>query len=347
MDIVKALVDTGQVEVNLENNGLTALHKAVAAFPADRSQQKEQGRRACYDIVQYLFKNGATPKGYIDGHTPLHTAVRKGAFEIVKLLTLYKGKDEVKTIKSKDKKEETALQLAVRMGEDQKDIVDFLKDNDNSWKSNREEILKTVYPAVAGGHKNILKILMDDTQMEWNDYSGELLLRAVRENNKTCVNYLYGRNLTPPKDDDRQTALKLAKENKRAFDIGGEKEKGKCAQQIINKLTHVGKAVEVESVSKKGTGRTSKAKASRGECMKLIKEIRGKSNKEIFEEMDEYLTQLANIRQKIKDGERRKIGDTAPFYPSSGARDVSKIEHSHLVSNSEYASKVGDRPTQS
>jgi len=121
------------------------------------------------------------------------------------------------------------------------------------------------------------------------------------------VNYLYGRNLTPPKDDDRKKALELAKAKKRAFDIGGEKEKEKCAQQIINKLTPVGKAVEVESVSKKGTGRTSKTKTSRGEYMELIKKIRGKSSKEIFEDMEEDLTQLANIRQKIKDGERKKI----------------------------------------
>jgi len=311
MDIVKALVDTGQVEVNLESNGLTALHKAVAAYPAQRSQQKEQGRqrnqqkeqgrRACYDIVQYLLKNGATPKGYVDGHTPLHTAVRKGALDIVEILTRYKEKDEVKMIKSKDEKEETALQLAVRMGEGHEAIVDFLKDYDNSWKADREEILKTVYPAVAGGHKNILKILMDDAQMEWNDYSGECLMRAVRENNKTCVNYLHGRNLTPPKDDDRKKALELAKENKRAFDIGGENEKGKCAQQIINKLTPVvGKAVEVESVSKKGTGRTSKVRTSRGEYMELIKKIRGKSNKEIFDEIDEDVRQLARICKKIK-----------------------------------------------
>ena len=142
---------------------------------------------------------------------------------------------------------------------------------DDSWKAGRYQILKTVYPAVAGGHKNILKILMDDAKMEWNDYSGECLMRAVSENNKTCVNYLCGRNLTSPKDNDRQKALELAIQNKRAFNINGGNEKGKCAQQIIIKLTPVvGKAVEVESVFKKGTGRTSKAKTSKGEYMELI-----------------------------------------------------------------------------
>merc|ERR1719264_947892 len=52
MDTVKALVDTGQVEVNLESNGLTALHKAVAAYPAQRSQRKEQGRRRSQEKEQ-------------------------------------------------------------------------------------------------------------------------------------------------------------------------------------------------------------------------------------------------------------------------------------------------------
>ena len=131
-DAVEALVATGEVEINLENNchrqhQNTALHKAVAAYPTKRSQGKEKGRHACYDIVLYLLKKGATPKGYKDGHTPLHTAVRKGALDIVKILTMYQGKDEVKTIKSKDDREETALQLAVRMGEDHEDIVNLLR----------------------------------------------------------------------------------------------------------------------------------------------------------------------------------------------------------------------------
>jgi len=307
MDAVKALVETGEVEVNLENNGRTALHKAVAAYPTQKIQKKDQGRQDCYDIVQYLLKNYATPKGYIDGQTPLHTAVRRGALDIVKILTKYRGKHEVKTIKSTDKREETAFQLAVRMGEGHKDIVDYLKDQDNSWKANKVEILKTVFPAVAGGHKNTLKILTDDAKLEWNDLSGECLMRAVRENNKTAVNYLYGRNLTPPKDEDRLRALELAKENKRVFGLGGEKEKEKCAKQIIEKLTTEGKPTKVESISKKGTGWMSKAKTPKGEYMELIKKIRGKSNKDIFDEMDEDMEQLATICRKIKDGRRNKI----------------------------------------
>merc|ERR1719266_1508486 len=99
-DAVKALVETGEVEINLENNSQrehqpTALHKAVAAYPVRKTQQKDKDRKSCTDIVEYLLEKGATPKGYKDGHTPLHTAVRKGALDIVKLLTLGKVNSSV------------------------------------------------------------------------------------------------------------------------------------------------------------------------------------------------------------------------------------------------------------
>merc|ERR1719331_1518164 len=41
-DTVKALVETGEVEINLESNGRTALHKAVAAYPTQRSQKRKK-----------------------------------------------------------------------------------------------------------------------------------------------------------------------------------------------------------------------------------------------------------------------------------------------------------------
>merc|ERR1719234_2781049 len=39
IDTVKALLDPGEVDINLESNGRTALHKAVAAYPTQRSQK--------------------------------------------------------------------------------------------------------------------------------------------------------------------------------------------------------------------------------------------------------------------------------------------------------------------
>jgi len=331
-DTVKALVETGEVEINLENKGRTALHKAVNACPTQRSTY------TCSAIVKYLLEKGATPKGFIDGHTPLHTAVRKGARDLVLFLTMFEGKISVLKIKSKDDKEETAFQLAVRLGEDRHTIVDFLKDYDNSWKANKGEIMKTVYPAVAGGHKRILKTLMDNAKIEWNDFSGDCLMRAVGENNKTAVNYLYGKNLTPPSDNDRQRALELAKENRRAFDIGGKVNKEKCAQQIIDKLVT---AAEEESVCKKETGalpkvnssRSARVDSPRGEYMELIKKIKRKSNKEVLDDMEQDLRQMADILQKIKDVGRKRSLDTSP---SSRAAGFSSTKHSQSVSKSNY-----------
>jgi len=348
IDTVKALLHTGEVEINLESNGRTALHKAVAAYPTQRSQKTKKADKPWFDTVKYLLGRGATPKGYIDGHTPLHTAVRKGALDIVELLTvpLYKG--NVITCKSQDEKEETALQLAVRLGEDHEAIVDFLKDYDNTWKANKKEILKTVYPAVAGGHKKILKTLIDDAKINWNNYSGEVLMKAVRENNKTAVNYLYGRNLTPPSDNDRQDALKLAEENRRAFDTGGMVNKEKCAKQIIEKLTTARPEVESSSTIEKDA--VPKKDSPRGEYMRLIKKIKGKSNKEAFDDLEEDLKQMADILQKIKYGGRNKnpysAGSGAGFSARSSARSnqpwepttVSKVtaaaRNSQTMSNS-------------
>merc|ERR1719397_449625 len=110
-------------------------------------------------------------------------------------------------------------------------------------------------------------------------------MRAVRENNKTAVNYLYGRSLTPPSDSDRQRALKLAKENRRAFETGGKVNKEKCAKQIIDKLTTTGTEVE----AKKEKDALPKVNSPRGEYMKFIKKMSGKPNKDKFDEMDEDL----------------------------------------------------------
>jgi len=358
-DTVKALVETGEVEINLESNGRTALHKAVAAYPTQRSQKRKKENTPCLDTVKYLLERGATPKGYVDGHTPLHTAVRKGALNIVQILTMYRG--PVVTSKSQDEKAETALQLAVRLGEDCEAIVDFLKDYDNTWKENREEILKTVYPAVAGGHKRILKTLMYDADIDWNDYSGKCLMRAVHENNRTAVNYLYGKNLTPPSESDRVSALELAIKNRKSFDTAKEKHKEKYAQGIIEKLTNEGAPADSSRVPKKEKGKVLEAdqreKEARREYMNFIKKIRGKPNAEIIADIEvdlKHLKQLSHIIEKIQEGKEKKIpysaGSGAGFSSGSSAQsstrsyppweptDVSKVtaaaRYSQTVSNS-------------
>merc|ERR1719234_2216699 len=146
-------------------------------------------------------------------------------------------------------------------------------------------------------------------------------MKAVRENNKTAVNYLYGRNLTPPSDNDRRNALKIAEENRKAFDTEGNVNMEKCAKQIIEKLTTA--RPEVESGSKIETDAVPKVDSPRGEYMRLIKKIRGKSNREAFDDLEEDLKQMADILQRIKYGGRNKnpysAGSGAGFSAGSGA----------------------------
>merc|ERR1739848_204173 len=190
-DIVSVLVKKG-VDVYMENGGNTALHKAIAGYTSEKKE-------ACKDIVHQPQKKGATPKGYVDKNTPLHTAVRQGALEIVELLSNYKGKDEVLRVKTKDEKEETPLQLAVRLGET--DIVESLLSLDSSWRLSRKETLKTVYAAIAGGHKEILDALIKEGKLDWKSLSGDCLMMAVEDNDRNAVNFLYGENLPHPGDD--------------------------------------------------------------------------------------------------------------------------------------------------
>ena len=105
--------------------------------------------------------------------------------------------------KSSDGKEETAFQLSVRMGFE--DIAEFLIDLDAKtyeenlpWKSTPEEIVKTVYPAVQGGHIKILTTLIKKGNLTCNDSRGELLRRAVKENNQSAVGFLFSKYYNHP-----------------------------------------------------------------------------------------------------------------------------------------------------
>merc|ERR1712083_425317 len=114
-DIVEELISNG-VDVNLKNDkGYTALHRAVAACSIRTKQKSIQ-------IVEQLLKKGATTTSFnSNGHTPLHTAVQIDSLEIVKKLA--ESNDEVLTAKSKDEKEETAFEMAVRL--ERNTIVEF------------------------------------------------------------------------------------------------------------------------------------------------------------------------------------------------------------------------------
>ena len=250
-DSAKALVKTGHVEINLESGGRTALHKAVAAYPKQRSQKKSQD--ICVELVKYLLEQGATPQGYVDGHTPLHTAVCKGALGIVISLAEVKNGPVVEN-KSQDGKGETALQLAERLEE--KEIVDHLKKYNISCNSTKEEI-----PAVAGGHKN-------------DAYSGDCLMRAVHENKHTSASFLHN-NLPPPNDTSRLEATKNMKTLESMLDNKENDQKKKSTRNIT-------------AVNERDT----QADEFKNEAKKLITNIKRKLKRNAVEEMNEDLEQL-------------------------------------------------------
>merc|ERR1712181_197494 len=97
--------------------------------------------------------------------------------------------------------------------------------------------------------------------------------------------------------------------------------KEKCAQQIIEKLTTARPEVESSSTIEKYA--VPKKDSPRGEYMRLIKKIKGKSNKEAFDDLEEDLKQMADILQRIKYGGRNKnpysAGSVAGFSAGSSA----------------------------
>merc|ERR1712181_193515 len=97
--------------------------------------------------------------------------------------------------------------------------------------------------------------------------------------------------------------------------------KEKCAQQIIEKLTTARPEVESSSTIEKYA--VPKKDSPRGEYMRLIKKIKGKSNKEAFDDLEEDLQQMGDILQRIKYGGRNKnpysAGAVAGFSAGSSA----------------------------
>lgn len=298
-DTVEALLKEGVTQ----EGGNTALHMAVIGYYPDKKE-------AFVKIVEHLLEKGASAKSFVKGHTPLHTAVHKNSLEIVKLL----AKDLAKE-RSRDKKEETALQLAVRL--DRRDIVEFLILHDKSWNANKDEIVKTVYPAVAGGHKNTLDALIRVGKLDWDKYSGSCLLRAVRENNRPAVNFLFGKHVPHPSEADRKKALENADKNRLKYRAAGDKEKErKTAKSIVEKLmtsvaadqdAEVRSVKSAESIKQKSATqhlnlvKPPEIRAAKREYMELLKQLRGKSKSECQKEMKEDLDKLVRIQNRLKE----------------------------------------------
>ena len=291
VDVVKVLLEES-VNLNIENDGYTALHKAVA--------------NKKLEVVKELLEKGALQKNTVEnGHTPLHTAVQRRFLEGVQLLVENKKDEPVLTKKSNDDKKETAFQLAVRLGEKHKEIVEFLAEHDRSWTVHKAEIMKTVYPAVAGGHKNILKILITKGNLDWNEYSGACLLKAVEENNKTAVNNLYGKiaeHLSRPSDSDREKALSNAQKSRQELMEDGKEAKSKVAQDIVDKLTSVAN-LDGGNNDEHETARelvTDKLKEKRREYLNFVKKFRGKSNADTFKDRLHDLSRFSQLCEELK-----------------------------------------------
>lgn len=96
------------------------------------------------------------------------------------------------------------------------DIAEFLIDQDAEtykeklpWKNTDEELVKTVYPAVQGGHVKILTTLIKKGNLVCNKSRGKLLKRAVDDNNPSALGFLFSKyynhltHSTPPVPDPR------------------------------------------------------------------------------------------------------------------------------------------------
>lgn len=266
------------------------------------------------DIVKKLLEKGGTKtlENRVNGYTPLHTAVSKGSLEIVKLL-VERGEGSLVEKKSLDTdgKEETAFQLAVRSG--YTDIVDFLKEHDNSWIQSLEEIVKTVYPALAGGHKNILQILINEGSMEEAKINGDLLMRAVENNNLTAVNNLYAawdgagsKTLKYPPDFDIGKALSIAEKNK---NVGQEKE-SKMAQQIIEKLSSPdGSPLNLTAPEIQAQIDKEKKQQYR----RLVNDLKRLKKGDEFKQMDYYVEEFSKLCNPQSDPPRLRSFPSTPF----------------------------------
>jgi len=193
----------------------------------------------------------------------------------------------------------------VRLGEKNKEIVEFLAEHDTSWTVHKEEIMKTVYPAVAGGHKSILKVLIAKGNLDWKEYSGACLLKAVEENNKTAVNNLYGKiagHLSLPNDSDREKALSNAEKYTQDLKEDGKEAKSKTAQDIVDKLTSV--ANQDDSNNDEHVTRTESVnenlKEKRREYLNFVKKFRGKSNANTFKDRLDDLSHFSQLYEELK-----------------------------------------------
>merc|ERR1712130_468794 len=156
---VEALLQHETVNIDATNNkGDTALQKALLGYITS----EEKKGKYC-DIIQKI-------KGQ-EGTDLVASLLAEESLDIARLLAEEKHKE--------GKREFALFQIAVKLGK--RDIVDFLRSHDNSWKETENEALKTVYLAAAAGHQEIFETLINDANLNRENYIRDCLLRAVRD----------------------------------------------------------------------------------------------------------------------------------------------------------------------
>ena len=118
--------------------------------------------------------------------------------------------------------------------------MEFLLDQDPTWKDNKDKILTMLYNAVEGGDKDILQLLLTLGELEWKDYNGGCLKMAVEKNQKQSVNFLLLKTFPLPSVDELCAALHLAREKQAELEAASElREMG----HIIDKLEAAPKSI--------------------------------------------------------------------------------------------------------
>ena len=229
--------------------------------------------------------------------------------------------------RSGDAKCETPLQTAVKLGNEYKDIVELLLEKDNQWAAQEDVYEKTLYPAVAGGHKTILRLLIQNGNLDLVANYGRLLVRAVEDNNLTAVNNMFAgwdmstdgteHEVLPfPQDSDVAQALEVARQMKAQFDRASQEKEAKNAEQIIDKLSLSERANAADQMINRKSVHSPKdfldaddgaIKEVRKEYIRLVKDLKKTAKSDEYKVMNYYLKEFAKVCQQYEQIEQPKI----------------------------------------
>ena len=241
IDIVEALIGNG-ADASISSEGHTALEKAMLGY----SKDQEDAYLKIFSILKE--DSGSISSGKRASLTfaepePEAFSSARCQRRIREVYSRLAGSDEdqinLKPVVPDDIEKETVLQRIVRLGDDYRDILALLLAQKEypTWKKDYTEVLKTLYNAVAGGHKDILQLLLENGELQWKDYNRACLLRAVEENNKTAVNFIL-RKISPlPTDDEKNEALVKAVKKKEQYKKHWKTNEVITTSQIIATLT--------------------------------------------------------------------------------------------------------------